>query len=1077
MHGAAAAAEGRCQRALQRRTHTILGSRRGAVAVCLAAFLAADSLIGRARQLFGLQNGALAPTFTADNIAGRDFSERLCSEPFDLVYTWVNGSDPWLQSNIAFYRLLAEGGSVAEAAAAAAGTAAEMASAADLESAAAASRFEDNDELRYSLRSVERYAPWVRNIYIVTNGQVPHWLDVRHPRLVIVAHHDLFPNPSELPTFSSPAIECHLHRIPGLSRRFLYLNDDTLFGNEVWPDDFWTHAEGHRIWLSWPVPDCAESCTASWLGDGFCDKHCNTTDCQWDGGDCIGPNVKFGYSSGGADSLYQLGAPVDKVWYGGAAVVPGEAQEGDDQCSEGCPDSSIGDNTCDAGCNVAECGYDVTDCGVSGAESLWSVPVTDALQRVPGEIGAFAVNFTTSLAGFRGASHRGGDLVRRAVLSERHGVRLLVVVVRAGVPRGPVSFRVEGSAFGGGKHALRINVTCGGDLEDSGGTGTPDQQWPPLAVPPAVPSPIEVLRPAGGGAGAPAPADAATPIPSVPEAEAEAAGRGGGRRLLRYQPAAQLARKLLSARREAALQEEQWQRAIGTEEQTSPTRRRLLDTYGDSLKFVNRLMDARFQKDTRRVPAHMPHLIDRQVVEEMQANWAAEFAATSRARFRGRRDMQFAFTHHYWLMHARNAKAAMLYFDDKLDLDHDGYLQAGELRRAAAVLWERRHTEAELRGILEAAGASAAEGDAVGAAPVQPAVEEVDGSWSLGARPAPPVDFPPLASSSRAAERRLLGERWDPDNEDGQDIGQGRRFGTGLDESEEWEDQWSWNTPAPPRLSCHNVTVWVDNGNGTDVPEIREVCEKNSEYDFWKTPVPGPGDPLGELGPPMHAGFVAAVVALADLARSGRKFDAVDDMPVRSWSRLLTARYFNGSHLAEILMRGDLDFRYKHRLAPDGDASGVGFLMAGDNATIVRRKLDRMAANRPKFVCINDNMNHSDAASAESVAAVQNFLQTLLPHPSSFEHPAGSGNGFLHTWSAPDSLRRQLGWSDPLSAGLDPVYASTFLREFEGRPLLASPAAVAGLAGIGLCIVAAAGWHLAYGRRFRRRRGGEALPC
>lgn len=38
-------------------------------------------------------------------------------------------------------------------------------------------RFEDNEELRYSLRSVEKFMPWVRHIYIVTNGQVRSNLD------------------------------------------------------------------------------------------------------------------------------------------------------------------------------------------------------------------------------------------------------------------------------------------------------------------------------------------------------------------------------------------------------------------------------------------------------------------------------------------------------------------------------------------------------------------------------------------------------------------------------------------------------------------------------------------------------------------------------------------------------------------------------------------------------------------------------------------------------------------------------------------------------------------------------------
>ncbi len=58
---------------------------------------------------------------------------------------------------------------------------------------------------------------------------------------------DLFPNKSHLPTFSSPSIEAHLHRIPGLSDKFLYLNDDVMFGKDVWPDDFYTHAHGQKV--------------------------------------------------------------------------------------------------------------------------------------------------------------------------------------------------------------------------------------------------------------------------------------------------------------------------------------------------------------------------------------------------------------------------------------------------------------------------------------------------------------------------------------------------------------------------------------------------------------------------------------------------------------------------------------------------------------------------------------------------------------------------------------------------------------------------------------------------------------
>ena len=41
-------------------------------------------------------------------------------------------------------------------------------------------RFIQCDELKYSLRSVERYAPWINHIYIVTDNQVPKWLNTKN---------------------------------------------------------------------------------------------------------------------------------------------------------------------------------------------------------------------------------------------------------------------------------------------------------------------------------------------------------------------------------------------------------------------------------------------------------------------------------------------------------------------------------------------------------------------------------------------------------------------------------------------------------------------------------------------------------------------------------------------------------------------------------------------------------------------------------------------------------------------------------------------------------------------------------
>ena len=95
-------------------------------------------------------------------------------------------------------------------------------------------RTRDNlDLLKYSLRSVERFVPWFRRIYLVTcRPQIPDWLDHSHPALRIV-HHDEFMDATILPTFNSFAIVSCLHRLPGLAERFIYIEDDMLLGAGV----------------------------------------------------------------------------------------------------------------------------------------------------------------------------------------------------------------------------------------------------------------------------------------------------------------------------------------------------------------------------------------------------------------------------------------------------------------------------------------------------------------------------------------------------------------------------------------------------------------------------------------------------------------------------------------------------------------------------------------------------------------------------------------------------------------------------------------------------------------------------
>lgn len=118
--------------------------------------------------------------------------------PVDFVVLWVDGNDP------AFVR--------------------ERNRWAD--SPVVPARFVQTDELRYVLRSVEEYMPWVTRVVLVTNGQVPKWLNVNQPRLKILTHAEFMPA-SALPTFNSCAIEMSVTKWAGLSEHFLLANDDT----------------------------------------------------------------------------------------------------------------------------------------------------------------------------------------------------------------------------------------------------------------------------------------------------------------------------------------------------------------------------------------------------------------------------------------------------------------------------------------------------------------------------------------------------------------------------------------------------------------------------------------------------------------------------------------------------------------------------------------------------------------------------------------------------------------------------------------------------------------------------------
>lgn len=143
----------------------------------------------------------------------------------DLVYLWVNGNDPkWIAKRNACIGIPTN----------------------TQENCTA--RFADSGELKYSLRSIEKYAPWIRKIFIITDDQVPEWLDTSHPKIRVVDHSEIMPTECR-PCFNATLLEHFIVNIPDLSEHFIYGNDDTYINQPVTPRTFFAEDSLPMIYM------------------------------------------------------------------------------------------------------------------------------------------------------------------------------------------------------------------------------------------------------------------------------------------------------------------------------------------------------------------------------------------------------------------------------------------------------------------------------------------------------------------------------------------------------------------------------------------------------------------------------------------------------------------------------------------------------------------------------------------------------------------------------------------------------------------------------------------------------------
>lgn len=141
----------------------------------------------------------------------------------DAVITWVDGADPAHAAKLNAY--LRGVGAIPRG-------------------AASKARFHNSGEIDYCVMSLLKFAPWLRRIFIVTDNQIPEIFNKLkgtkfEGRVKIVDHKEIFSGYEEvLPTFNSSSILSMLWRIPGVSERFIFLNDDFFLIRHVKPEDF-----------------------------------------------------------------------------------------------------------------------------------------------------------------------------------------------------------------------------------------------------------------------------------------------------------------------------------------------------------------------------------------------------------------------------------------------------------------------------------------------------------------------------------------------------------------------------------------------------------------------------------------------------------------------------------------------------------------------------------------------------------------------------------------------------------------------------------------------------------------------
>lgn len=156
-------------------------------------------------------------------------SEKTPTFQIDAVIPWVNGNDKKWQEKLNHYLTVKI----------------------DFNKKKESVRFNSIGEIDIAIRSIIKYAPFFKNIYLITDDQQPEAFESLKAlgkssgiNLELIDHKELFKGYEEfLPCFNSCAIETLLFNIPKLSEHFVLFNDDFFVMRDANVNDFFINGK------------------------------------------------------------------------------------------------------------------------------------------------------------------------------------------------------------------------------------------------------------------------------------------------------------------------------------------------------------------------------------------------------------------------------------------------------------------------------------------------------------------------------------------------------------------------------------------------------------------------------------------------------------------------------------------------------------------------------------------------------------------------------------------------------------------------------------------------------------------